>query len=141
MSCRQGKSSGDCGSVENQHTSRFPGDRSHLAGMRRSSIVSRCSLSNFKPVLVFFDWTLTTTFAGLRSPARTSSDKASASVMVALNRPVLRCFGRWVSIRVRTFWKPRSRRLDRFAVEKKDTLVFTGRRTDLLHQELKSRAL
>ena len=43
--------------------------------------------------LFFFDRILTTTFAKLLGPARTSSDKASASLVVALNRPVPRCLG------------------------------------------------
>lgn len=61
--------------------------------------------------LDFLDWTLTTTRAGLRSPTRTSSDKASASVMVALKSPVRLCFGKCVMIRVNAFWNPKSRSL------------------------------
>ena len=63
--------------------------------------------------LDFLDWTLTTTRAGLRSPTRTSSDRAS--VMVALKSPERLCFGKCVIIRVNVFWKPKSRSLQNAA--------------------------
>lgn len=83
----------------------------YFAGIRRSSITSFPPPPSAPFVLVFFDCTLTTTLAGLRSPTRTSSDMASASVIVALNKPVRRCFGRCVRIRVSVWWNPRSRSL------------------------------
>ena len=68
------------------------GDHGDLAGVRFSP--------DLKPV------TLTTTRTGLRSPVHTSSD--TASVMVALKRPVRRCFGIACSIPVRLSLKPMS---------------------------------
>ena len=62
----------------------------NLAGVRFSP--------DLKPV------TLTTTRTGFLSPVRTSSD--TASVMVALNRPVRRCLGRACSIPVRLSLNP-----------------------------------
>jgi hypothetical protein len=50
--------------------------------------------------------TLTTTRTGFLSPVRTSSD--TASVIVALNRPVRRCLGRACSIPVRLSLNPMS---------------------------------
>jgi hypothetical protein len=62
--------------------------------------------------LTFFDCTLTTIRAGFRRPTRTSSESASASVMVALKSPVRRCFGRQVRIRVNAAWNPKSSNLN-----------------------------
>ena len=48
--------------------------------------------------------TLTTTRTGFRSPVRTSSE--TASVIVALNNPVLRCFGKHCSIPLKLSLNP-----------------------------------
>lgn len=84
----------------------------YFAGIRRSSINSPSCVPPVKPfALTLLDCTLTTMRAGFRNPTRTSSEIASASVMVALNKPVRRCFGRCVRMRVRTWLKPRSSNL------------------------------
>ena len=108
-----------CSSSGGWITSRLNGgepadqQNAYFAGIRRSSMTS---FSAFAPLTLDFPFTLlactfTTMRAGFRSPTRTSSDSASASVIVALKRPVLRCFGRAVNIRVKAAWKPRSSKL------------------------------
>lgn len=95
----------------------------YFAGMRRSSITLAAELPMLpsRAFFVFFDWTFTTIRAGFRRPALTSSESASASVIVALNSPVLRCFGRCLRIRVKVCWNPRSSNLGCKVVDGKDT--------------------
>lgn len=92
----------------------------HLAGVLLSVVWYMASPSPSSPSPAFrlvpalamalrLASTLTTIFTGFRSPTRTSSDKPS--VIVALNRPVRRCFGRCESIRVSEAENPRSRSL------------------------------
>lgn len=75
-------------------------DEMYLAGILRSWTTSPILRLPSTSRVIFFDCTLTTTRAGFRRPTRTSSESASASVIVALNSPVRRCFGRWLIIRV-----------------------------------------
>lgn len=100
----------------------------HLAGILLSSMIS--------PIweeltFNFLDWTFTVIRAGFRSPTLTSSERASASVIVALKRPVRRCFGRWVTMRVMAAWKPRSNNL-RKLIRKRSTRNWSDL-TYLLH--------
>ena len=56
--------------------------------------------------------------AGFLKPTRTSSDSVSASVIVALKRPVRLCLGRWVMIFVKVPWNPKSRSLWNYCIRK-----------------------
>lgn len=71
----------------------------YLAGVLLSSTTALFSSVRF--FSIFFACTLTTIRAGFRRPTLTSSERASASVIVALKRPVLLCLGRCVMIRVK----------------------------------------
>jgi len=80
---------------KNQTDLRSEGKKLYLVGILLSSITS--PISRFpSPLLrtIFLDRTLTTMRAGFRRPTRTSSERASASVIVALKSPVRRCLGR-----------------------------------------------
>ena len=67
-------------------------DEKNLAGVLLSSTASE--VFDDDVVFTFLDWTLTTMRAGFRRPTLTRSERASASVIVALKSPVRRCFGR-----------------------------------------------
>ena len=73
--------------LTNTPLSTYPG------GIRRSVSTSPGATCISSTTSGRFDCTLTTTRAGFRKPALTSSDIASASVIVALNKPVLLCLG------------------------------------------------
>lgn len=95
----------------------------YFAGVLLSSIIWPLSSPSRPCVpLIFFAWTLTMMRAGFRRPTLTNSERASASVIVALNKPVRRCFGRWVIIRVREAWNPKSRSLSVLSVSEDSNL-------------------
>jgi hypothetical protein len=106
----------------------------HPDGIRRSFSTSPGFVVTSSVAIGRLDCTLTTIRAGFRKPALTSSDIASASVIVALNKPVLLCLGSRDRILVRLCWKPRSSNLRSDVIKwviYRVPLTFT----DLLRQE------
>jgi|SRR6266850_1643979 len=77
--------------------------RTYPGGIRRSVSTSPEATGISSTASSRLDCTLTTTRAGFRKPALTSSDIASASVIVALNKPVLLCLGSLDRILVKLF--------------------------------------